>query len=68
MENAFDPNQLASTDSSDQTNQSAEKTDLIKFYNRIFISRVEDFVKLLHPSGPDSKEVSNIINQMGFFN
>lgn len=31
--------------------------DLIKYYNRVFISRVEDFVKKLQPPPGDSKEV-----------
>ena len=31
--------------------------DLIKYYNRVFVSRVEDFVKKLQPPPGDSKEV-----------
>ncbi|KAI6220263.1 hypothetical protein M3Y95_01066400 [Aphelenchoides besseyi] len=34
--------------------------DLIKYYNRIFIPRIEDFAKKLHPTNSDSKE--NIIS------
>lgn len=31
--------------------------DLIKYYNRVFVGRVEEFVKKLNPSNVDSKEV-----------
>lgn len=34
-------------------------SDLIKYYNRVFVARVEEFVKKLNPSNiGDSKEVS----------
>jgi hypothetical protein len=37
--------------------QQLDYIDLIKYYNRIFVHRVEDFVKKLHPTNSDSKEV-----------
>ncbi|KAI6241130.1 hypothetical protein M3Y99_00385500 [Aphelenchoides fujianensis] len=37
--------------------------DLIKYYNRVFVPRVEDFVKKLHPTNGDSKEnITSIIS------
>lgn len=39
--------------------QQFDYVDLIKYYNRIFVIRVEDFVKKLHPTNTDSKEVKN---------
>src|SRR5690606_24633316 len=31
--------------------------DLIKYYNRVFVARIEDFMKRFNPSNLDSKEV-----------
>ena len=42
---------------SNSNSEPSEYTDLIKYYNRIFVPRVEDFVKKLHPPNSDSKEV-----------
>lgn len=32
--------------------------DLIKYYNRIFVARIEEFMKKFSPSNVDSKEVN----------
>ncbi|VDK30217.1 unnamed protein product [Anisakis simplex] len=37
--------------------QNVDYTDLIKYYNRVFVSRVEYFVKKLQPGLVDLKEV-----------
>lgn len=37
--------------------QQVDYIDLIKYYNRVFVPRIEDFVKKLHPTNTDSKEV-----------
>nr|CAD2174071.1 unnamed protein product [Meloidogyne enterolobii] len=36
--------------------EQTEREDLIRFYNKIFVPIVEDYVKKLYPSGPESKE------------
>ncbi|KAL7080643.1 hypothetical protein ACQ4LE_000642 [Meloidogyne hapla] len=40
----------------DNSTEQIERDDLIRFYNKIFVPIVEDFVKKLYPSGPESKE------------
>jgi hypothetical protein len=58
LEKPYDPVQKQPADERQYNGQAAERADLIKFYNMIFVSRVQEFVKLLHPSGSDSKEAS----------
>uniref|UniRef100_A0A915MYU3 Uncharacterized protein n=1 Tax=Meloidogyne javanica TaxID=6303 RepID=A0A915MYU3_MELJA len=40
----------------DNSPEQTEREDLIRFYNKIFVPIVEDYVKKLYPSGPESKE------------
>lgn len=42
-----------------------EYADLIKYYNRIFVARVEDFMKQFN-SNNDSKEVKKIVLYFSF--
>jgi hypothetical protein len=35
---------------------SQDFADLIKYYNRVFVARVEEYVRLLSPTDPGAKE------------
>ncbi|CAK5083369.1 unnamed protein product [Meloidogyne enterolobii] len=43
-------------DKKEDNSPETEREDLIRFYNKIFVPIVEDYVKKLYPSGPESKE------------